>query len=110
MIDDGAPEDRDRHRERHELEGDAGGAPAEGGSTVDDDRHYRQDPGALLESARDEDEHDEDDRLELDRPNSRSSVWCSTIRTSQSRSRRQRRSSRATRRVGGVYAGRACLP
>jgi hypothetical protein len=36
------------------------------GTNVDDDRHYQQDPDALLGSARDRDEQDQDDLLEID--------------------------------------------
>ena len=35
-------------------------------TNVDDDRHYQQDPDALLGNARDSDEQDQDDLLEID--------------------------------------------
>ena len=66
MIDDGTPENRERHPERHSLEADARGNSAAHDSTFDEDRHYRRDPTGLLENARDEDERAADELLELD--------------------------------------------
>jgi hypothetical protein len=60
------PRHRDHPPERQELESDAKGALADDDSTIDDDRHYLQDPDGLRQNARDEDERHQDELLELD--------------------------------------------
>ncbi len=59
MTDDPKPGDRD-------LPDDDPDAALPGESTLDESRHYLQDPDGLSASARDEDERDEDDLLEPD--------------------------------------------
>jgi hypothetical protein len=59
MVDDRAPE-------RPEIEPDVEGTVDEDGTSSDDTRHYLQDPSNLAENARDADEQDQDDLLDLD--------------------------------------------
>jgi hypothetical protein len=59
MVDDRAPE-------RPEIEPDVEGTVDEDDTSSDDTRHYLQDPSNLAENARDADEQDQDDLLDLD--------------------------------------------
>lgn len=61
MTDDAAPKDRARP-----VPDDDPDAALPGDSTLDEGRHYLQDPDGLLQNARDEDERDQDDLLEPD--------------------------------------------
>ncbi len=59
MVDDRAPE-------RPEIEPDLEGTVADDGTSLDDTRHYLQDPSNLVANARDADEQDQDELLDLD--------------------------------------------
>jgi hypothetical protein len=59
MVDDRVPE-------RPEIEPDVEGALDDDGTDADDTRHYLQDPDKLTGNARDADEQDQDDLLDVD--------------------------------------------